>query len=785
MIVLLSVMSGEHARAADGLKPEVVIKSIEAGKRFLISQQEPGGSFKSKDLNVYPTGPTALATLALLNVGMTAQDPPIQNALGFLRSKPTPESTYEAGLQLMVYAAAKDEKRDRARMLAIVRKLEEAQDTTGQHPGWWGYRLSPGAQGSDHSNTQYAVLGLREAAFANIPTSRKGWELTRQHWMKTQSADGGWSYGAEGGSSGSMSVAGIASLVMADSMLPDDSDVGPDGLPNCCRDEPRNESLERSLNWLRGHFAVGHNTGNVAIGGVLYYLYGLERAGRMSGLRFIGNHDWFREGAAFLVRGQGSDGHWVGSGAGENEPVIGTSFALLFLSKGMAPVLINKLKFGPPVERNAKGVVVEDWNRHRHDVNNLTDMISGMPKWPKLVTWQVVEMDKAVKGGGVADLMQAPVLFLSGKEQPVFGDPEVELLKEYINAGGFLFAVGNCNGAGFDDGFRELIKRMYPNGEAELKKLTPEHPIFRSEYLLAQAEVNLWGVDFGCRTAIVYSPDDIACGWNKWCVSEPENRRPELKGFVTKATHIGVNVVAYATGREPPDKLKQGELAQQAVQKDRIEAGLLQIVQLRHTGGWDTAPHALRNILVALNNTAGLAAATKPRELSASDPNLFNYPIAYMHGRHKFDLTRPEREHLKQYLESGCVLFADACCTSAPFDKSFRELMVSLYPDKPLSRIPVTHELYSSSLGHDLRTVRRRGADQTVGRGVIANSIISGEPTLEGIEIDGRYAVIYSKYDLSCALERQSAIACEGYVSEDATKLAVNIIQYFMLQQLK
>lgn len=784
-VVLLSVMGGELARAADGLKPEVVIKSIEAGKRFLISQQEPGGSFQSKDLNVYPTGPTALATLALLNVGMTAQDAPIQNALGFLRSKPTPESTYEAGLQLMVYAAAKDEKRDRARMLAIVRKLEDAQDTTGQYPGWWGYRLSPGAQGSDHSNTQYAVLGLREAAFANIPTSRKGWELTRQHWMKTQSADGGWSYGAEGGSSGSMSVAGIASLVMADSMLPDDSDVGPDGLPNCCRDEPRNESLERSLNWLRGHFAVGHNTGNVAIGGVLYYLYGLERAGRMSGLRLIGNHDWFREGAAFLVRGQGSDGHWVGSGAGENEPVIGTSFALLFLSKGMAPVLINKLKFGPPVERNPKGVVIEDWNRHRHDVNNLTDMISGMPKWPKLVTWQVVEMDKALKGDGVADLMQAPVLFLSGKEEPEFSDPEVELLKEYINAGGFLFAVGNCNGAGFDDGFRELIQRMYPNGEAALKKLTPEHPIFRSEYLLSQAEVNLWGVDFGCRTAIVYSPDDIACGWNKWSVSEPENRRPELKGFVTKATHIGVNVVAYATGREPPDKLKQAELAQQAVQKDRIEAGLLQIVQLRHTGGWDTAPHALRNILVALNNTAGLAAATKPRELSPADPNLFNYPIAYMHGRHKFDLTRADRERLKQYLESGCVLFADACCTSAPFDKSFRELLVSLYPDKPLTRIPVTHELYSSSVGHDLRTVRRRGADQTVGRGVIANSIIVGEPTLEGIEIDGRYAVIYSKYDLSCALERQSAIACEGYVSEDATKLAVNIIQYFMLQQLK
>lgn len=772
--------------AADNLKPEAVLKSIEAGKRHLISRQDQDGSFRSDKglLGIYPTGPSALATLALLNVGMTPQDAPIQRALEFLRSK-TPETTYEAGLHLMVYAAAKDEKRDRPRMLAIVRKLEDAQNTNGEYAGDWSYRLSQ-AGGGDHSNTQYAVLGLRDAAFAGIPTSRKSWELTRQHWTKAQTQDGGWGYTAGGGGgSGSMTVAGVASLVMADSLLPDDSDVGRDGLPNCCREEPKNEALERGLNWLRAHFAVGHNTGNDAIGGVLYYLYGLERAGRLSGLRFMGNHDWFREGALFLIRQQAADGHWEGPGHGESDPLIGTSFALLFLSKGMAPVLINKLKFGPAAPPNAKGAV-EDWNRHRNDVHNLTDMISGMPKWPKLVTWQVVEMEKALKGGGVADLMQAPVLFLSGQEAQQFGPPEVELLREYVNAGGFLFAVNNCNGAGFDEGFRKLIKDMYPNGEAELKKLSKEHPIFRSEFLLSEAEVNLWGVDFGCRTAIVYSPDDIACGWNKWCVSEPEGRKPELKGFVSKATHIGVNVVAYATGREPPDKLKQAELADQAAQRDRIEAGLLQIVQLRHTGGWDTAPHALRNILLALNNTAGLAAATKPRELAAGDPNLFSYPIAYMHGRHKFELTRTERERLKQYLDNGCVLFADACCSSAPFDKSFRELATSLYPDKPLTRIPVTHELYSSQkTGHDLRTVRRRGADQTAGRGVLASAIITGEPVLEGIEVDGRYVVIYSKYDISCALERQAAIACEGYVSEDATKLAVNIIQYFMLQQLR
>ena len=57
-------------------------------------------------------------------------------------------------------------------------------------------------------------------------------------------------------------------------------------------------------------------------------------------------------------------------------------------------------------------------------------------------------------------------------------------------------------------------------------------------------------------------------------------------------------------------------------------------------------------------------------------------------------------------------------------------------------------------------------------------------PLLEGIKIDGRYAVIYSKYDISCALENQASLACDGYEDEDAMKLAVNIVIYAMLQDI-
>jgi hypothetical protein len=57
-----------------------------------------------------------------------------------------------------------------------------------------------------------------------------------------------------------------------------------------------------------------------------------------------------------------------------------------------------------------------------------------------------------------------------------------------------------------------------------------------------------------------------------------------------------------------------------------------------------------------------------------------------------------------------------------------------------------------------------------------------GAPIVEGIEVNGRYVVVYSKYDLSCALERQTTVSCAGYPTEDAARIAVNIVLYGLYQ---
>ncbi|MDB5391100.1 MAG: Prenyltransferase/squalene oxidase, partial [Planctomycetaceae bacterium] len=310
-----------HAQQGKDLTEKMVKESIENGKRFLLQQQGDNGAWN--DLT-YTVGKSSLSIMTLINCGMTLEDEPIQRGVKYLRTVREPMGTYEVALHIMALAAVKDGTRDAGKILSLSQRLAKTQVKGGENIGGWSYSMSDdrGGNASDRSNAQFAVLGLREAQYAGIPVNRNIWELVRDHWTNQQSADGGWSYsGVGGGSTGSMTVAGVTTQVIVETMLRDDKDENADGTPNCCGDPTRNESLERGVKWLERNFAVGHNPSNGnGIGGTLYYLYGLERAGRLSGRRFFGAHDWYREGADFLIRMQRTDGSWNGQGHGE-EPI--------------------------------------------------------------------------------------------------------------------------------------------------------------------------------------------------------------------------------------------------------------------------------------------------------------------------------------------------------------------------------------------------------------------------------------------------------------------------------
>jgi hypothetical protein len=765
LAVVLTVLTRPAAARAD-ISAEQARASIERAVAYLKRQQNNNGTWP--DQPAYTGGITALVTLALLNAGVPPEDESMQRALAQLRAM-RPAQTYVVALQTMVFCAA-EPKKDLLLIRQNARWLEEMQVKTGERKGAWAYPAGPAGGGGDPSNSQFALLALYEAERAGIQVNERTWRLALQYWQELQLPDGSWRYSPVQAASGSMTCAGIASMVIASGALNQGDALVEGGVVHCCGTQRSNDSIDRGLMWLERNFSVHVNPSGAGRGAsqanwLLYYLYGLERAGRMTARRFIGQHDWYREGADMLVRNQDNlSGYWKGTGPHEPNPLIGTSFGLLFMAKGRRPVLVAKLQHGPR----------DDWNHHRSDLANLTSYVEK--QWQRDLTWQVIDPAAA----SVEDLLQAPVLFLNGKDAPQFTAEEKRRLRDYVDRGGFIFAEACCGGERFEAGFRQLMSDVFPEPEYALRLLPPEHPIWHAEEPVDPQFVRpLWGIDIGCRTSVVLCPADLSCYWELSRAGRQQRLPERVRAEVSAAMAIGINVLAYATNRELKYKFDFFTTAAAEAPQDEFDRGKLYVARLLHPGGCNAAPGALANLLRVAGEQLKVRVDTLPRELAITDPKLFHYHIVFMHGRHSFRLTPEERKQLRTYLERGGMLFADAICSSREFSEAFTREVAAMFPDQRLERIPPNHPLFTPEFGgDDLSVVARREPQRAAADGPLRSQTREGEPYLEGLKLGDRYGVIFSPFDISCALENHESLECEGYTRKDAARIGLNVLLY-------
>jgi hypothetical protein len=805
--LIVAILVAATASPARGdVTAEEVNAAIGNGIAYLEKQQHPGGNWTD-----YPTeagGVTALCTLALLNCGRTAADPSVKKALDYLERMPPPDRIYSVSLSLMAFAQADPQKyaaQIRQRAMWI-----ESKQTRGDMPYKGGWRYYGTERISDNSSTQFAILALHEAERAGIKVADQTWQLAANYWTQKgmQNPDGSFRYDYEDAANkgtGSMTCAGIACLIiLRDRLQPGDATVVNDML-QCCGNQVADDSVERALAWMGQHFSVRLNPGDPRW--VLYYLYGLERVGRMSGQRYFftqrnaGNgvtveqHDWYREGCEYLLQHQDPLlKSWIGiggagSGEGDN-PSVSTSFALLFLSKGRRPVVIAKLKYQPD---NAARPL--EWDHHRRAIQNLTMRVEKEEAWKRDLSWQTI--DFVPRGGGgagvprllvsAADLLEAPVLFLSGSAALDFDANQKTALKNYVENGGFLLAEacdGNgCNGKEFDRSFRTLMQEIFP--DSALRRLPPDHGVWYAQekvdpkHLPKDQEFWLWGLDACCRTSVVYCPRSLSCYWELAHPYRETKLAEGLKNEVEAVTRIGMNVLAYATGRELKDKLDKPQLAI-GNPGGKTPRGALAIPKLSHGGGADDAPLALNNLMTVMQKQFQRPVDFQRRLLPANDPRLLDYPIVFMHGRRAFQFGGLERQGLKTYLDRGGFLFADAICANKEFAAALKSELKAIYPIAQFTRLPLSHPIFSAEKfnGFDLHSVTLRDPQIRAEGDPLSAKLVKTEPSLEGLEIDGRIAVVLSPYDISCALERGVSLECKGYIPADAARLAANVILF-------
>ncbi len=121
------------------------------------------------------------------------------------------------------------------------------------------------------------------------------------------------------------------------------------GLGN--REAAKDPLLKVGINWLARNWAVEENP-NVEKSHVadakrwlFYYLYSIERVGKIVGVEEIGKYKWYEEGARFLLGKQRTDGSWWTGIPGVQWKQAGdietadTCFAVLFLTRATPPLV--------------------------------------------------------------------------------------------------------------------------------------------------------------------------------------------------------------------------------------------------------------------------------------------------------------------------------------------------------------------------------------------------------------------------------------------------------------
>jgi len=112
---------------------------------------------------------------------------------------------------------------------------------------------------------------------------------------------------------------------------------------------------------------------------------------------------------------------------------------------------------------------------------------------------------------------------------------------------------------------------------------------------------------------------------------------------------------------------------------------------------------------------------------------------------------------------------ADACCGRLAFDAAFRREIAKVLPGKKLEKLPAEHPLFHSH--YDIKTV-----DYTPRVREDFGQMTT--PELEGITIDNKLAVIYSRFGPRQRLGAIPHAYSYGYKDESALQIGTNVIVF-------
>ena len=747
----------KDAAPAKAVTQEQVIAAIEKGKKFLIGKQAADGTWKEEGVHqaAGPFGSSEMAFFTLAYIGEHPNKDHMTKAMNTIMVRPLGH-VYSIAMRTMALAKLQgqlaEEKRDMIRksLQLDAQFLWQAQ---GAH-GAWSY-MTP-VEKFDFSNTQMAILALREAALAGIEVPEIVWRKNQEAYFKRQQPDGSWNYGdfyehkgVKTPGYGSMTAAGLASVFITT----DNLDLG-SGCP--CRGGSSTRTkgdferrIDLCLSWLEKNFRADANPRFPSISNPgtskFYWLYAVERVGIAAGYKYFGAHNWYKEGAAQILKDQKADGSWG--------TLSDTCFSILFLYKGLAPILFNKLEFKDAYKNVADQ---NDWNNHRRDIANLTAYIEKQKE--QMFHWQIVSLKAPVD-----ELHDAPILFITPETPPEFSEEHKKKLRAFTDTGGTILIEASCGNPRVRTWAATFIKEVWP--EWTLKPLGSDHGSFSDPNPLKQRP-EMMGIDDGLRTCVFYSMDDIGCPW-------------QTKAYTGKEYLFkwGINLYSYATDKGPlRSRLAPRDAAKADRYKEAVKSGdrnTLKLVRVKYDGaGWLTGRNygLLPRLVTEVKSRAGVTLTVDESGLGAA--GLGDADIAYLTGSGELKLAETDKAGLKAFADKGGLVWIEASSGAVAFDQQVRKTMGDLgWEVKPLpATSPVMTGKMDKAAGYSLI------ANVQFNRALRVTRLGRPQAELHGLYQGEKLVGVYSPFDILYSMTSYEAYNNRGYQNDDAKAVATNIV---------
>lgn len=745
--------------------------AIEKAKRFIYRHQSMEGRWETAPSRIGDGddwekmqgstygGYTALCTYALLAAGESPNDPRIKAAVDFLKHVDL-IGVYAVAMRLQVWLLIPHESSELKGLIHkdadfLLNNVNVKVDVVGSNDGLWDY-LGKGSR-VDHSVSQYGVLGLWAAQQTGVvDVSTPKWKLFEAAWRRDQTSDGGWIYGAYGPETVSMTAAGVASLFITADYL-----HAEDGI--ACLGTLTNPWIDRGLHWIDSHYDEVYES--------TYAMYGIERIGAASGYKFFGSHDWFLDLTDKLISTQLKDGSWFSRYPGM-QPLDATCFALLFMARGEAPVLMNKLDYHLHAPVPGKPVVLPpttgptlmetvNWNERPRDLANLANFVGRQTETYR--NWQIVSPQALPE-----DLHDAPVLYISGSDAMNLTAEDAKRLKLFVQQGGMILGNADCGKEAFSHSFEALGRTMFGG---TFRELPPQHPAFTHEQFAAKSwrvRPSVLGLTNGVRELMILLPNSDPARW--W-------QTPNGAAGHQDAFELGADLYQYAIDRQLWSKgrsyiVRFNPSAPPALHK-------LKVARLAVGPNWDPEPGGWVRLAAILHNEDSTDMTFLPVVPGAG--NLAAMHVAHLTGTTAFTLTNPARLEIKSFVEHGGTLVIDAAGGSLPFADSAEQELKNIFGpaatpqlDQPL---PPNSPVYTLAQ-HAINSFTYRSWTRANSVGALK------QPQVKGITVGNRIAIFFSRDDLSAGLVGEPVDGIIGYSPETATAIMRNIMLY-AIQSLK